>query len=180
MPLESDFERYHPDRETLAVAQGRVGDTACFACGVVRQVEDGVSPVHLVYEDDATLAFLDAYPRRYGYCLVVPRDHRMLVTSDFSLEEYLAQQRIVYAVSKAVRQEVGAERMYLLSLGSNQGNAHAHWHVVPLPPGVPFEQQQSVGWRLGVLRIPDEQMASLASRLHTRITRFLDGGEPRT
>ncbi len=180
MSRESNFQRYYPDDETLATAQGRVGDVVCFACDIVRQVESGASPVHLVHEDDATLALLDAYPRRYGYCLVIPRDHRVLVTGDFSLQEYLAQQRIIYAVSEAVRQEVGAERMYLLSLGSNQGNAHTHWHVVPLPPGVPFEQQQHVGWRLGVLRISDEEMASLASRLHTRITRFLDGGEPRT
>ncbi len=33
-------------------------------------------------------------------------------------------------------------RMYSLSLGSQQGNSHVHWHVAPLPPGVPYEQQQ--------------------------------------
>jgi hypothetical protein len=34
---------------------------------------------------------------------------------------------------------VGAERMYLYTFGSNQGNSHVHWHVVPLPPGVSYE-----------------------------------------
>ena len=29
-----------------------------------------------------------------------------------------------------------------MSLGSHQGNAHVHWHVAPLPPGVPYEEQQ--------------------------------------
>jgi len=163
VPQETDFERYYPDQDTLAAVQGRADDAGCFECMVVRQIEDNAPPAHLVCEDDATLAFLDPYPRRYGYCLVIPRDHRVLVTGDFSLQEYLAQQWVVYAVSEAVRQEVGVERMYILSLGSNQGNAHAHWHVVPLPPGIPFEQQQTVGWHLGVLRIPDEEMVSLAS-----------------
>jgi histidine triad (HIT) family protein/ATP adenylyltransferase len=23
-----------------------------------------------------------------------------------------------------------------------QGNAHIHWHIAPLPPGVPYQQQQ--------------------------------------
>ena len=37
---------------------------------------------------------------------------------------------------------VPTERLYLLALGSRQGNAHVHWHVAPLPPGVPYEKQQ--------------------------------------
>ena len=36
----------------------------------------------------------------------------------------------------------GNERLYVLCLGSLQGNRHVHWHLVPLPPGVPYEQQQ--------------------------------------
>jgi diadenosine tetraphosphate (Ap4A) HIT family hydrolase len=61
--------------------------------------------------------------------------------------------------------------VYLYSFGSNQGIAHAHWHVVPLPPGVPYEEQQSAwaSWKKGVLRIPQEEMASLAGRIARRI-----------
>ena len=93
------------------------------------------------------------------------------MTGDFSLEEYLDLQRLVYRVAEAVREEVGAERVYLYSLGSNQGIAHAHWHVVPLPPGVPYGEQQSAwaSWNKGVLRIPQEEMASLAGRIARRI-----------
>jgi diadenosine tetraphosphate (Ap4A) HIT family hydrolase len=47
-----------------------------------------------------------------------------------------------------VREEVGAERMHVLSIGSNQSNAHVHWHVVPLPPGTPYEGQQFSAVRL--------------------------------
>jgi len=31
-------------------------------------------------------------------------------------------------------------RVYILSLGSQQGNKHVHWHSAPLPFGVPVEQ----------------------------------------
>ena len=37
---------------------------------------------------------------------------------------------------------VPTERLYVLSLGSMQGNAHVHWHVAALPPGVPYAEQQ--------------------------------------
>lgn len=170
---EDQYKRYHPDPETLAYAQGRAGDADCFVCDIVAKHDAGASPVHFVYEDSATIAFLDPYPRRYGYCLVAPRDNRELATGDFTLQEYLDQQCVAYAVSEAVRQEVGVERTYILTLGSKQGNAHVHWHVVPLPPGIPFEQQQNVGWRLGVLRIPEEDMVALAVRLSKRINLLL-------
>ena len=73
----------------------------------------------------------------------------------------------MYHVSEVVRQEVDAERMYILSYGSNQANAHVHWHIAPLPKGVPYEKQQgaAIGWSNGVLRIPEVEMDALAKRL---------------
>jgi ATP adenylyltransferase len=128
-------------------------------------------PENIVYEDDLTLVFLDGYPRAYGYTLVAPKEHREQVTKDFTMEEYLGLQRLVYRVTEAVREEVGAERMYLFTFGSNEGNSHVHWHVVPLPPGVPYEDQQGAwtSWGRGVLRIPRQEMASLAARIGARL-----------
>jgi diadenosine tetraphosphate (Ap4A) HIT family hydrolase len=76
---------------------------------------------------------------------------------------------MVCRVAEAVRQEVSAERVYLLSLGSNQGNAHVHWHIVPLPPGVPYHEQQLAVYRQGILRISEEERVSLAARIRERI-----------
>jgi diadenosine tetraphosphate (Ap4A) HIT family hydrolase len=104
--------------------------------------------------------------------LACPKEHREQATADFSAGEYLALQRAVHRVAEAVREEVGAERMYVLTLGSNQGNAHVHWHVVPLPPGVPYEEQQYAALMLesaGALSIPEEEKASLAARISGRI-----------
>ncbi|MGO7726250.1 HIT family protein, partial [Rhizobium ruizarguesonis] len=57
--------------------------------------------------------------------------------------------------------------IYVLSLGSQQANSHLHFHVVPLPPGVPLEKQQyhALMAEYGVLQIPDDQMAQLAQRI---------------
>jgi len=44
---------------------------------------------------------------------------------------------------------------------------HIHWHIAPLPYGVPFKQQQLEALRVenGILDIPDEEMAALAGRI---------------
>jgi diadenosine tetraphosphate (Ap4A) HIT family hydrolase len=63
---------------------------------------------------------------------------------------------------------VPTERLYVLSLGSQQANRHVHWHVAPLPPGVPLDEQQFAALdvtRAGVLRLSDAEMADLARRI---------------
>jgi len=141
----------------------------CFICEMVAGNPEYRHEV--VYEDETAIVFFNRYLVLYGYLLVAPKAHREQVTGDFSLEEYLALQRVIYRAAEALRQEVPTERMYLLSLGSQQGNRHVHWHVAPLPPGVPFEEQQLAALRIerGVLDIPAEELASLAARLRQRL-----------
>jgi diadenosine tetraphosphate (Ap4A) HIT family hydrolase len=167
--MDEGFERYNPDMEAMHYS---FRTEPCFVCrmvqGEVRLLEN------IIYEDDRALVFLDAYPRAYGYTLVAPKEHREQVTGDFTIEEYLYLQQLVYRVSEAIRAEVGAERMYIYSFGSNQGNSHAHWHLVPPPPGVPYDEQQGAwaNWSKGVLRIPKEEMTSLAERIGRRVERI--------
>lgn len=78
-------------------------------------------PTHILSEDDVAIAFLDKYPRVAGYTLLAPRAHRTGVTRDFAPEEYLALQGRLHRVAEAVREEMHAERLYLLALGSDQG-----------------------------------------------------------
>jgi diadenosine tetraphosphate (Ap4A) HIT family hydrolase len=162
--MNEQNERYEPDWDAY---HQRCQTGPCFVCQIVARHPD--FPAHIVYEDDVTIAFLDKYPVTYGHVIVAPRDHREQATGDFTLDEYLALQRRVYGVTEAVRQEVGAERMYLLSLGSNQGNAHVHFLIVPLPPGVPYDEQQGALFRKGVLVLSEEERASLARRLRNRV-----------
>jgi diadenosine tetraphosphate (Ap4A) HIT family hydrolase len=64
------------------------------------------------------------------------------VVADLSEQEYVRPQRVVRRVGKAVQQVVERGRLYVLSLGSKAGKAHVHWHLVPYPPGLPYEMQQ--------------------------------------
>jgi len=143
----------------------RVRHGPCFICEMV--AGDPVHRHHIIYEDDETIVFLNKYSTLFGHTLVAPREHREQVTADLTLGEYLALQRVIYRVGEALRRVVPTERLYILSLGSQQGNRHVHWHVVPLPPGVPYEKQQleSLNMAHGVLQLSDEEMADLAQRI---------------
>jgi len=163
------FQRQPMDMEAY---QRRVRTGPCFICEIVAGNPE--YPHHIVYEDDDAIVFLNKYPTLYGYTLVAPREHREQATSDFTIDAYLALQRIVYRVAEALRQVVPTERVYILTLGSQQGNRHVHWHIVPLPPGVPYEQQQVEALRMdkGVLKLSDQEMTSLALRIRQEMERI--------
>jgi diadenosine tetraphosphate (Ap4A) HIT family hydrolase len=140
---------------------------ACFVCQIVARHKD--FPAEIVYEDDIVIAFLDKYPRVAGYTLLAPRADCQNVTADFTSASYLEIQRRLHRVAEAVRLETAAERIYLLSLGSHQGNAHVHWHIVPLPRGTPYGEQQLELYKLDILQQTPEDRASLAASLRERI-----------
>ena len=146
----------------------RIQNSPCFICELIAGRLNGN---HVIYQNDEFIAFLNKYPSLYGYALVAPITHKEQVTGDFTLDEYLTLQRAVYEVGEAVRRTVDAERVYILSLGSQQGNRHVHWHIAPLPYGVPFKQQQLDALRVenGILEIQDREMAKLAERIRQNI-----------
>ena len=102
-----------------------------------------------------------------GYSLVAPRRHLESWVRDLTDAEFLAFQTVVRTVAAALEAVLPTERMYSLSLGSREGNAHLHWHLAPLPPGVPYEQQQyhALMTEHGVLNVTDRQQAELAARI---------------
>lgn len=143
-----------------------VRERPCFICGLV--AGDPEFAHHVVFEDDFAIAFLNKYPSLAGYVLVCPKAHVEQVTADLGLEDYLRLQAVVFAVSEALREVLAVERIYILSLGSQQANSHVHWHVAPLPPGTPLQSQQFAALdveRTGVLQMSEPQMADLAARI---------------
>ncbi|WP_083752448.1 HIT family protein [Saccharothrix sp. ALI-22-I] len=113
---------------------------ACFICEMLAGNPD--YPHHVAHRDERAVVFLSKFPFMWGHVLVAPVEHREHVIGDFPLDDYLALRRVVHAAGTALTSIVPTERLYLLSLGSQQGNRHTHWHLAPLPPGVPYEQQQ--------------------------------------
>jgi ATP adenylyltransferase len=167
----STRERFDTQAYLHQVAQG------CFICRLVQE-DPTLPPHHIIWQSDDAIAFLDRFPTVYGYTLVAPVAHREQVTGDFSLHQFLALQRVIHAVAEAVRRALRPERVYVLSLGSQQANAHVHWHIVPCPPGVPFEQQQCelIDRRAqGVLRLEEGEATALAVRLRTHLPDWMRG-----
>ena len=90
-------------------------------------------PAHIVYEDDATIAFLDVKPSAPGHTLVIPKK---FATNIFDVDEATlsAVMRTVRKIAPAVRDAVGAHGVHI---NSNHGAAagqvvfHLHFHIIP-------------------------------------------------
>jgi diadenosine tetraphosphate (Ap4A) HIT family hydrolase len=128
-------------------------------------------PHHNVYEDGDTIAFLNRHPTLLGYCLVAPKRHVESWVDDLDDEQFLALQHVMHRVAMAVAAVVPVERMYSLSLGSEHGNAHLHWHIAPLPPGVPYHRQQYYALMAenGVLDVDASSQAALAREISSHL-----------
>jgi diadenosine tetraphosphate (Ap4A) HIT family hydrolase len=159
------YPRRVPTQKDKDEYRRRSQEGPCFICSLL--AGDPEYRHHIITQDEVGVAFLNRYPVEYGYVLVAPIQHREAVTEEFSEQDYLALQSMIYRVGRALQRVVPTERLYLLSLGSQQGNRHVHWHLVPLPPGVPYEKQQLAALDIerGILQIPENDMAALAARI---------------
>ncbi|MEV7242756.1 HIT family protein [Streptomyces sp. NPDC093248] len=148
-------------------ARARTGP--CFICAYLDGHPDYQHET--IYEDDAHVAFLDRWPTVPGKALVAPKAHIEHVARDLDAAAFSSLMLVVHRVALAVEEVFRPERTYLLSLGSQQGNAHVHWHIAGLPPGVPYERQQfhALMTENGVLAPAPEQSADMAKRLRTSI-----------
>lgn len=163
-----DDDRRVPFDAAAYVERSRSGD--CFVC----RVAAGESPRRefVVHRDDHHIAFLPNFHVQRGYVLVAPIAHREDVVQDFPLDDYLAMQTLVRAIGRALSRTVATERIYVLSLGSQKGNAHVHWHVVALPPDVPYDQQQFAALMHeshGVIDLTDDERSELSDKLRRKI-----------
>jgi diadenosine tetraphosphate (Ap4A) HIT family hydrolase len=147
----------------------------CFICGLLAGDPDYRH--HIVDEDEEAIIFLSKYPTLRGYCLVCPRAHCEDLAEELSEAAYLSLQARIHRLARALKRVFDAERIYVLSLGSQQANAHVHFHVVPLPRGVPLARQQyhALMAENGVLAIDDEELAQMAAMIG-RAYRGLAGG----
>lgn len=141
----------------------------CFVCALVAGEPGAGHPV--IYSDAEFIAFLSRYPTLPGYCLVAPKRHVEDWVDGLAEDEFLRLQAVVRRVAAAIKAVLPVERVYSLSLGSREGNAHLHWHVAALPPGVPYEQQQfhALMAEHGILAGGDAGQEALAGQLRDHL-----------
>lgn len=145
----------------------RIQTERCFICRLIADEPTRASTEYIIHRDDQLIAFLSQPQALRGHVLVAPIEHREQIIDDLSAEDYLRIQEFIQRLGKAMHRTLPVERLYVLSLGSQQGNSHAHWHVAPLPPGVPLEQQQFAAMSLdnGYFDLGQEELSKLADQL---------------
>ena len=99
----------------------------CTFCSII----SGQIDAALVFEDDATVAFLDRRPLFHGHTLVVPRKHAETL-ADVPGELLPRLFSSVQMVSRAVEEGLGAQGTFVaINNRVSQSVPHLHVHVVP-------------------------------------------------
>jgi histidine triad (HIT) family protein len=102
-------------------------DPDCIFCKIARKE----IPADIVYEDDATLAFLDIHPKGPGHMLVIPKQHYRWF-EEMPDELYMR----VFATAKKLAlkmKEEGANHVQLGIVGKDV--PHVHIHLIPRAEG---------------------------------------------
>ena len=98
----------------------------------------GEIPCHKVYEDDATLAFMDVMPQADGHLLVIPKaPSRNLLDADAAILGHLMM--VVQRLARAIKQAFAADGVLIKQFNepaSGQTVFHLHFHILPCHEGV--------------------------------------------
>lgn len=101
----------------------------CIFCKIITKE----IPADIVYEDDATIAFLDRTPVNPGHLLVLPKIHARNVF-DVAPEQWSAAMEIVRMLSPIVRSVTSADGINIHvnnEPAAGQVVFHSHIHVIP-------------------------------------------------
>lgn len=108
-------------------------DSSCIFCKIVA----GEIPAIKVYEDDATLSFMDINPAAEGHALVVPKEHwtdiRDITDEALSAVALTAKQ-VAGAIDAALAPD-GINLVQCNGEGAAQSVLHLHMHVLPRSVG---------------------------------------------
>ena len=129
------------------------------------KIRDGAIPSKKIYEDDATLAFMDINPLNTGHCLVVPKRHAATIwDADVAdLQATIATaQKIAIALVAAVKPD-GLNMLQANGAAAFQSVPHFHLHLIPrwVRDGKGFD------WKL----VPGDraQIATVGDRVRTAL-----------
>jgi len=103
--------------------------SACLFCQIVA----GTLPAKKLFEDEHTLAFLDAFPLSEGHTLVVPKAHYELL-QDMPSQEAQRLFATLHRLLPGLQKDTHAEAMTVgLNNGKVAGQAvpHVHMHLIP-------------------------------------------------
>jgi len=128
----------------------------CLFCEIV----SGAIPAAVVYEDDATIAFLDIAPIGTGHTLIVPKQHSRNIF-DASHETLGNLISIAQKIAHAIQKTTGAEGVNIHMNNeevAGQAVFHTHIHVIPR-----FREDEIIQWKGHPY--PDGEMKKVAEKI---------------
>jgi histidine triad (HIT) family protein len=100
---------------------------------VFAKILRGEIPAFKVYEDERTLAFMDAMPQSDGHTLVIPKSEaRNFFDIDPDVLAYLI--KVTQKVAKAVKKAFNPDGVRIIQFNdpaAGQTVFHIHFHIVP-------------------------------------------------
>ena len=104
-------------------------DPDCIFCKIVA----GEIPCFKLYEDAATLAFMDINPVNDGHALIIPKAHYadVFAVSGDALAATAAMAKKVAAAVQAALEPAGMNLLQCNGEAANQSVMHFHMHVIP-------------------------------------------------
>jgi histidine triad (HIT) family protein len=139
-----------------------MGAGDCVFCAIVA----AVSPCEKLFEDQATLAFMDINPANDGHCLVIPKAHHREVF-DMPPEAFAAVAATVVKVARAVNDVLRPGGVSLVQAnGALAGQTVPHVHVHVLPRRA--DDNLLINWRRNRTADP-ARIAVIAERLRERL-----------
>jgi histidine triad (HIT) family protein len=104
-------------------------DESCIFCKIVQKQ----APASVIYEDEATLVFLDIRPLTMGHTLVIPKAHWVDI---FDIPANLLSQiyKVAQQISPAIKKATSADGISIIQQNgkaAGQDIFHLHVHVVP-------------------------------------------------
>jgi histidine triad (HIT) family protein len=138
----------------------------CIFCKIVA----GTAECHEVYQDNATLAFMDIQPANDGHCLVIPKEHFEKVF-DMPPAAFGALASTAAKVARAVNEVLPPGGINLVQANgelAGQSVYHVHIHVLPRRAG----DNLLINWdrnRKENQRYDRDRIAEIAERLRSRL-----------
>ncbi len=131
------------------------------------KIRDGQIPSVKIYEDDATLAFMDINPLNAGHCLVVTKNHAATLweSDDADLEAAIAAaKRVAVALRQAVKPD-GLNMLQANGAAAFQSVPHFHLHLIPRwnNDGKGFDWKLVPGDRAQIVQIGERVREALAT-----------------
>ena len=108
----------------------------CIFCKIVHKE----IPAHIVFENEAFLAFLDLHPRSPVHVQVIPKVHPRFV---WDVENIGAYFEIVQTIAKALQRAFGEETIHSQIRGDEV--QHAHVWVYPDPEKLQGDAKDLIG-----------------------------------